>query len=76
MHKLVSLAVQRGMTWNPVEKTVWKYLSDGDNRKLNACLGACLVPSTHPHIAIIKLRQQMNHHNTSVCSFKAANSGL
>lgn len=58
MHKVVSLAVQRGMTWNPVEETVWKHLSDGDNGKLNACLSACLVPYTHPHVAIIKPRQQ------------------
>lgn len=75
MHKLVSLAVQRGMTWNPVEKTVWKYLSDGDNRKLNACLSACRVAYT-PHIAIIKPRKQMNHHNMTLYYFIAANSGL
>lgn len=74
MHKLVSLAVQRGMTWNPVEKTVWKYLSEDDNRKLNACLSACLVPYTH--IAIIKPRKQMSHRNVTLYSFIAANSGL
>ncbi len=47
MHKLVNLAVQRGMTWNPVERAVWSYISDGDNGKLNACLSDC--PVSHAH---------------------------
>lgn len=47
MHKLVNLAVQRGMTWNPVERAVSRYILDGDNGKLNACLSDCPVSHTH-----------------------------
>lgn len=44
MHQLVNLAVQRGRTWNPVERAVWTYISDGDNGKLNAHLSDCPHP--------------------------------
>lgn len=59
MHKLVNLAVQRGMTWNPAESAVSGYILDGDNGKLNACLGDCPVSHTHycvtrPHNHTIK----------------------
>lgn len=43
MHRVVSLAVQRGMTWNPVERAVWRHISDGDNGRLNARCGDCPV---------------------------------
>lgn len=50
MHKLVNLAVQRGMTWNPVERPVWRYIAGRDNGELNACLSDCPVSPPTPHV--------------------------
>lgn len=46
MQKLFNVALQREMTWNPVERPVAGYILDGDNGRLNARLGDCPVSLT------------------------------
>lgn len=52
MHKLVNLAVQRGVTWNPVERAVCGYISDDDCGNPNACPGDCPVSDTPSRMSV------------------------
>lgn len=60
MHKLVNLAVQRGMTWNPVERPVWRYIQGGDNGRLNTRLSDC--PVSHSRSCVTRPRNHIITH--------------
>lgn len=77
MHRLVTLAVQRGTSRNPVERAVWRYISDGDSGSLIHVLVTVLSlfgPSSQSYYETClrkpKPKQQLECHNTTMwCVF-------